>query len=251
MVAFSVGSFLAAPFAIPLAQRGAGWCCGPGASDGGGHGRDRGRRPHVGTGEGRGRSSPACCRGRRVALVVIPLVNVVLAAVPAHAAGGASGLFGTAQQIGGAIGVAVMGTIFFGDLDGGSFKAAYLGDTPYLVAVSSSRPASAWRCLPPRSTRTRRSKPRTMTSRWPPGARGRRRLSGPTRGRRHVRRRPPPPLPENTAPHETTGTMLTSFTNQLALIAAVYGVISSLSPMLQIVRMRRAGRRTASRAATS
>jgi uncharacterized protein with PQ loop repeat len=35
--------------------------------------------------------------------------------------------------------------------------------------------------------------------------------------------------------------VLTSFTTQLALIAAVYGVISSLSPMLQIVRMRRAG----------
>ena len=35
--------------------------------------------------------------------------------------------------------------------------------------------------------------------------------------------------------------MLTAFTNQLALIAAVYGVISSLSPTLQILRMRRAG----------
>jgi uncharacterized protein with PQ loop repeat len=35
--------------------------------------------------------------------------------------------------------------------------------------------------------------------------------------------------------------MLTSLTNQLALIAAVYGVISALSPSLQIVRMRRAG----------
>ncbi|HEX3328778.1 MAG TPA: SemiSWEET family transporter [Gaiellales bacterium] len=35
--------------------------------------------------------------------------------------------------------------------------------------------------------------------------------------------------------------MLTSLSNQLALVAAVYGVISSLSPMLQIVRMRRAG----------
>ena len=35
--------------------------------------------------------------------------------------------------------------------------------------------------------------------------------------------------------------MLTALTNQLALVAAVYGVISSLSPMLQIVRMRRAG----------
>ena len=35
--------------------------------------------------------------------------------------------------------------------------------------------------------------------------------------------------------------MITAITDQLALIAAVYGVISSLSPMLQIVRMRRAG----------
>jgi MtN3 and saliva related transmembrane protein len=35
--------------------------------------------------------------------------------------------------------------------------------------------------------------------------------------------------------------MLSGFSNQLALIAAVYGVISSLSPSLQILRMRRAG----------
>ncbi len=35
--------------------------------------------------------------------------------------------------------------------------------------------------------------------------------------------------------------MLSGFTNQLSLIAAVYGVISSLSPSLQILRMRRAG----------
>jgi sugar phosphate permease len=77
-------------------------------------------------------------------------VNVVLAAVPAHAAGGASGLFGTAQQIGGAVGVAVMGAIFFGDLAGGSFKGAFLGVTPYLVAVYA---AAAVLCLalPPRA----------------------------------------------------------------------------------------------------
>jgi uncharacterized protein with PQ loop repeat len=42
-------------------------------------------------------------------------------------------------------------------------------------------------------------------------------------------------------PNANTETMITSLTSQLALIAAVYGVISSLSPMLQIVRMRRAG----------
>jgi MFS family permease len=137
MVAFSVGSFLAAPVAIPLAQR---WgrlvlmagallmAAGTAGIAVGAH--------LVGTGTGPWPLVPGLLvSGAGLALLVIPLVNVVLAAVPAHAAGGASGLFGTAQQIGGAIGVAVMGTIFFGALDGGSFKAAYLDVTPCLVAV--------------------------------------------------------------------------------------------------------------------
>ena len=52
--------------------------------------------------------------GAGLALLVVPLVNVVLAAVPAEVAGGASGLFSTAQQLGGAVGVALLGTVFFG-----------------------------------------------------------------------------------------------------------------------------------------
>jgi predicted MFS family arabinose efflux permease len=43
----------------------------------------------------------------------VPLTNVVLAAIPAEAAGGASGIFSTAQQLGGALGVAIIGTVFF------------------------------------------------------------------------------------------------------------------------------------------
>ena len=46
-----------------------------------------------------------------LALLVVPLVNVVLAAVPVEMAGGASGLFSTAQQLGGALGVAVFSTV--------------------------------------------------------------------------------------------------------------------------------------------
>ena len=84
----------------------------------------------------RGRSCPGCSSsGLGLSFLVIPLINVVLAGVPAHAAGGASGLFSTAQQLGGAIGVAAMGTIFFGALGGGSFRAAYIHTSPYLVAV--------------------------------------------------------------------------------------------------------------------
>jgi hypothetical protein len=46
------------------------------------------------------------------------------AAVPAEAAGGASGLFSTAQQLGGAVGVALLGTVFFGWVTSGHTFAA-------------------------------------------------------------------------------------------------------------------------------
>jgi EmrB/QacA subfamily drug resistance transporter len=46
--------------------------------------------------------------------VVAPLVNVVLAGVRGQDAGAASGVLSTVQQVGGAVGVAVIGVIFFG-----------------------------------------------------------------------------------------------------------------------------------------
>jgi hypothetical protein len=70
-----------------------------------------------------------------LALLIIPVVNVVLAAVPANAAGGASGLFNTAQQLGGAIGVATIGTIFFGQLPNHTPRAAFIHTTPYIAAA--------------------------------------------------------------------------------------------------------------------
>jgi MFS family permease len=66
--------------------------------------------------------------GAGLGLLVVPLVNVVLAAVPPSDAGGASGVFSTAQQLGGALGVAVIGTVFFGHSGGrpslGAFQTA-------------------------------------------------------------------------------------------------------------------------------
>ena len=73
--------------------------------------------------------------GAGLALPVIPLVNVVLAAVPVESAGGASGLFSTAQQLGGAIGVALLGTVFFGYLNGHSFEAAIVHTAPYAIGA--------------------------------------------------------------------------------------------------------------------
>jgi hypothetical protein len=74
--------------------------------------------------------------GAGLALLVIPLANVVLAAVPAEAAGGASGLFNTAQQLGGAAGVALFGTVFFGWVTSGhTFAAATTHTGPYAVGA--------------------------------------------------------------------------------------------------------------------
>jgi EmrB/QacA subfamily drug resistance transporter len=52
--------------------------------------------------------------GLGLGCVVAPLVNVVLAGISAQDAGSASGVLTTVQQVGGAVGVAVVGVIFFG-----------------------------------------------------------------------------------------------------------------------------------------
>jgi EmrB/QacA subfamily drug resistance transporter len=58
--------------------------------------------------------------------VVAPLVNVVLAGIRGQDAGAASGVLTTVQQVGGAVGVAVVGVIFFGLL--GSQAAGVVDD---------------------------------------------------------------------------------------------------------------------------
>jgi hypothetical protein len=72
---------------------------------------------------------------------VIPLVNVVLAAVPSEAAGGAGGQFSTAQQLGGALGIAVIGTVFFSERETESFTDAFTSALPiagglFLIAAA-------------------------------------------------------------------------------------------------------------------
>ena len=136
-VAFSAGSFIGAPVAVPLARR-------------------YGRRvlaiggvlmaagiagvslvvSHIGVNGSPWPVVPGLvvC-GAGLALLIIPLVNVVLAAVPVEAAGGASGLFSTAQQLGGAVGVALFGTVFFGYLSGHSFEASMVHTAPYAVGA--------------------------------------------------------------------------------------------------------------------
>ena len=132
-VAFSVGSFIGAPVAVPLAQRYGRRILAVGAA-----GMVAGilgvalAAPHVGLDGSPWPIVPGLVvAGAGLALLVVPLVNVVLAAVPVEVAGGASGLFSTAQQLGGALGVALLGTVFFGYADGHSLQAALVHTAPY------------------------------------------------------------------------------------------------------------------------
>src|ERR671930_1536739 len=137
LLAFSVGSFLLAGPSVPLARRHGRWVLVAGGLlmalgivgvDIGAH--------HVGGGTNPWPLVPGLVvAGAGLALLVIPLVNVVLAAVPREAAGGASGLFSTAQQLGGAVGVAVVGTVFFSQLDAHSFTHAFERGVPVAAAL--------------------------------------------------------------------------------------------------------------------
>ena len=82
--------------------------------------------------------------GLGLGLIIAPLINIVLAGVNPRDAGSASGVVTTVQQIGGAIGVAVVGVIFFGLL--GSRADTVTADVNPSVTVqllSAGVPASA------------------------------------------------------------------------------------------------------------
>ncbi|MFJ8359597.1 MFS transporter [Streptomyces sp. NPDC093984] len=136
-VAFSAGSFLTAPMADGLAVRfgrlvlGAGavlmaggfglvWAAAHGAPA-----THTGAWPLV---------PGLVLAGAGLGLLVVPLVNVVLSAVPGDLAGAASGIFSTAQQFGGALGAAVVGTVFFEHVSHGPTRAL-TGAMPWVTGV--------------------------------------------------------------------------------------------------------------------
>ncbi|MFE1956013.1 MFS transporter [Streptomyces sp. NPDC059524] len=136
-VAFSAGGFLTAPAADALAVRFGRLVLGAGALlMAGGLGWvwyavEQAAGAHTGS----WRMVPGLVvAGAGLGFLVVPLVNVVLSTVPAELAGGASGIFSTAQQFGGALGAAVIGTVFFGRLsDGAGFTDAMTTAAPWVV----------------------------------------------------------------------------------------------------------------------
>jgi predicted MFS family arabinose efflux permease len=72
--------------------------------------------------------------GAGMGTAIPPLINLVLRAVPPADAGAASGTLVTAQQIGNALGVAAVGTVFFSEL-GSATSAEAFGDA-FSVALA-------------------------------------------------------------------------------------------------------------------
>lgn len=83
-------------------------------------------------------TAPLLIIGAGMGLVMAPLIGVILAGIAPRHAGTASGLLATAQQVGNAFGVAIVGVIFFGALDrsGGAAGADSPAAYPHALVLS-------------------------------------------------------------------------------------------------------------------
>jgi EmrB/QacA subfamily drug resistance transporter len=75
--------------------------------------------------------------GIGLGLFVAPVVNIILAGIHAEGAGSASGVLSSTQQIGGALGIAIIGVIFFG-LIGVNAPSVVASQTPQLTKQLSA-----------------------------------------------------------------------------------------------------------------
>jgi EmrB/QacA subfamily drug resistance transporter len=79
-------------------------------------------------------------QGAALGVIMAPLSSAVLARVPSQHAGVASGLFATVQQVGNALGVALIGLVFFGGRQHPiEASSLYLAGSAALVAILHSR----------------------------------------------------------------------------------------------------------------
>lgn len=86
--------------------------------------------------------APALCvMGAGMGLIFVPLLPYILSSVDPHDAGSASGIANAVQQVGGALGIAVVGEVFFGQLAttsyGHAFAAAAVLQVTLLAATAA------------------------------------------------------------------------------------------------------------------
>lgn len=73
--------------------------------------------------------------GAGMGLVLSPIMGTVLSRVAPHHAGGAAGALTTAQQVGGALGVGIIGIVFYNALSGG-VTVAFQHGLVYLIVIT-------------------------------------------------------------------------------------------------------------------
>jgi MFS family permease len=137
LLAFCAGSFIAVGPAVSLAPKaGRLVLCAGGALMAAGSVGIGLVAHHAGTPVGTWALVPwLVVAGAGLGFLVIPLVNVVLSAIGREEAGEASGVFGTAQQFGGALGVAAAGTVFFAHAHGPALTSAFTAALPLVVGA--------------------------------------------------------------------------------------------------------------------
>lgn len=79
---------------------------------------------------------PLAIDGAGMGLVMAPLASIVLAEQAAQHAGAAAGVLVTAQQFANALGVALIGVVFFGCLPHGGYGGAFAASIACLVVLS-------------------------------------------------------------------------------------------------------------------
>jgi hypothetical protein len=84
-------------------------------------------------------------------MVIAPLFDFILASVTDAEVGSASGVLNAGQQLAGAVGVAVMGTVFFATLSHSGYVAAI--DRCLLVQLSAIPVLFVLTCLLPKTAR--------------------------------------------------------------------------------------------------
>ena len=85
--------------------------------------------------------------GIGMGMVMAPFFDIVLAGVSPEESGSASGTLTAVQQIGGALGIAILGTVFFGHLEGGAASPTidrFTSAVQTCVWVAVAMVAAAW-----------------------------------------------------------------------------------------------------------
>ncbi|MDO8186111.1 MFS transporter [Conexibacter sp. JD483] len=83
-------------------------------------------------------AGPQLVAGLGIGLVVAPLFSLVLAAVGDEEVGSASGVLNATQQLGAAVGIAVIGTVFFTVLGDRGFTAAFERVVWWVLALTAA-----------------------------------------------------------------------------------------------------------------